>query len=887
MKRFAFTATALFFLTIGTSARGAGNAARYFDALDAMGDERFGDAISAIDDAIAANNQIGIYYTDRAVALTAMERGPEAEDALHRAAALFQEDDDSRVWTYAWVLMFKRVALPATTPGPPFLITLYAEKLLTAAARYGSAQNAADKAKYLTLIRHFAAEFGDDQFTNAGAAALLARVAHLDEMQRYGLCISLVEKVRELGKQPIDAALSGHSAHSRFALGDIGGARAEFTAALREDPTNAAFFIGRARCEINMGSLSAAQADIGCAKASDAEQTAKQEPELNRLFAAALMNSGDISALLAGKLTDAVAAGKNDDELTAIAERLQRARLAERFLPDEQFAREYCRLRLAAEQDPGNDDKKLDLTAFLIRPTILRKVNIGGTTTTAAVPCGQRYLNAAGPILAAVLRANSKNARAQEQAALLLAMRGRITEMVDSLNNALALGALDLDLANLNLNYFTSVADRDSDKALNLRRVWTSKDQIGVGENAIPRIHTHAPSAADLAEADRLEQESKDLRVQAHNPLAQLINSTQNGSDPGTKAVNALAWARHWEWIGENQKAVGAAVAAAEAEPTNLAALDYLIYLCPKVGVPELGLKYQDQKDSLSNPCPNAALRTFRADSKSGNDVAAQTDLDQAGSADPSSVAVQFARLDFAVHRHRVDDVAAESRLVVAMESGRMRMSGRNFDPAASVTVSLDDARVSILACLIAGSAFEQAADDGQATAQYGRGLSIAGCVPVAEIANPASSKASPLSSEPDLGPETRAVALLGPIYDAHRRCACRLLMRNAPVAALPHCLAMLRLRESPDTDQTAEQLGYLLYQKLGWAALPGPLPARWESDFSNWDQHPPQISASALLNEGIAPNSQNQSDGPQSQTAPPAGSVIQRPDGSRYRLAQ
>jgi hypothetical protein len=864
----------------GSAARGAGNAARYFDGLEAMSDSRFADAVSAIDDAIAANDQIGIYYVDRAVALMALERGPEAGEALHKAAQLNQQDEDSRVWSYAWVLMFNLFTPPPATHGPPFLLTPYADGLLTAAAGYQSARTAAERERCLAFIRQQAAEFGGNQFTNTGAAALLARVASLDEARRYTQCIALVEKARSLSQQPIDGALIGHDAHSRLGLGDFGAARAEYTAALRQYPTDAGLLIERTRCEIAMGSLSDAEADIDCAKLADPDGVAKQGREVDGLMAAARGTpGGGTSASLGAALADAAAAGKSDDALATIAEPLWRARLAERFKPEEQFTREYCRLRRALDLDPGNNDKKLDLASFLLRPTVLRKVTVEGATEIAPVPCGGRELNPAGHLLAEVLRADPKNLRALEQSALLLAMRGRISDMTTVMNDALAGGALDLDLAELNLNYYTSVANQDSDKAVKLRTFYTSSNQEKIGGQTYLRTRTHTPSKQDLADAEALEQESKDLRVRAHDPLAKLINSTQDSSDPAVKAVNAVAWAHHWEWIGENKKAVGAAVAGVEAQPYNLKALDYLIELCPKVGVPELGQKYRDQKDSLANPSPNARLRAFQADLKSGHDDAAAADLEQARAIDPSSTAVRLAALDLAVHRHRLDDIAIAAKLIAAMEEGRMRMSGRTLNPDAAGHISFADARISITACLIAGKATEDAGRDREAVAEYERGLWIARRVPAAEVFAPGSSRAPPLSSQPELGPEDRADDLHGAMYDAHRRCAARLLAGNDAASALPHCLAMLRLTQTPDADKAAEQIGYRIYQKLGWPALGGPLPVRWQADFANWDRHPEQIGASAT----DLPQAQG-ANGPPNQAgnAEPPHTVIQRPDGSR-----
>jgi hypothetical protein len=631
-----------------------------------------------------------------------------------------------------------------------------------------------------------------------------------------------------------------------------------------------------------MGSLLAAQADIDCAKLIDPAYVAGQEPELQSLLSAArAKHNADSATALADEWIAAAASSKTDDELTAIAEPLQRIRLAKRFIPQEQFTREYCRLFHIANDDPASTDKMLDLTGFLVRPTISSEVAIDGKTVAASIPCGQPDLDTASHLLAAVLRAHPTNLRALEQSALLLSLQGNTDAMISVVNAALNAGSLDPDLVRLNLNYCTSLADQDLDKSRQLRTAWTSSSPGVVNGKSITHIHTHTPTADDLNEADRLEQESKTLRVQAHNPLARLINSTQNKSDPITKATNAIAWAEHWEWLGENQKAVGAAVAAVEAQPTNLAALDYLIELCPKVGLPELGLKYQDQKEALSNPCPNALLRAFRADMKNNNDPAARADLDHAEANDPFSVAVQMARLDFAVHRQDAGDIVARSRLIVAMEAARLRIGGRSFDPDSSSTLSVDDIRISTLACLIAGAALEQTGQEPQALTEYDHGLTIAQRAPFTQIADPASIKAPPLCSQPNLGPEDRAVSLQRAIYDAHRHCACRLLMRDDPAAALPHCVAMLRLTRAPEADGIAERIGYLIYQKLSWPALPQPLPACWQSDFSQLDKAPIQFTASSLLNQETAPNPRHAPAGN------PPSNIRRAPDGSRYRLAQ
>jgi hypothetical protein len=255
--------------------------------------------------------------------------------------------------------------------------------------------------------------------------------------------------------------------------------------------------------------------------------------------------------------------------------------------------------------------------------------------------------------------------------------------------------------------------------------------------------------------------------------------------------------------------------------------------------VPELGQKYQDRKDSLANRSADAALRVFQMDLKKGNDAAAQGDLERAQTIDPSSTALQFGRLDLAVHRHRANDIAVQARLIDAMEEGRLRMNGRTLDPHAPGRISLDDARTAVIAHLIAGKVLDDGGEDGPALQEYERASSIAQRVGVVEIAAPAKYKQVPLSSQPDLGPESRNVELRPLLCEAHRRCAEKFLARNNEAAALPHCQAMLRLHGGSNPDPVTEKIGYRIYRKLGWPSLGGLVPANWQSDFLAWDRRP------------------------------------------------
>lgn len=259
---------------------------------------------------------------------------------------------------------------------------------------------------------------------------------------------------------------------------------------------------------------------------------------------------------------------------------------------DAVFRQMEDRLRAQVQARPDNAGALVELAAFYLRPVAIREVAaadgrvrpcpaplrdeviVGGSKDVYAVPWVFRGdAAAAQPLLAKALQLEPGNGRAHREMAIVYRMRQDVVRMQQHVLPALKADPTDLDMARLYLDFHTVQARILNDRAAALRRTTVREEQRG---NTRYRVTTH-PSAADLAEARRLDEQAQQHRREAFKPLRQVMMQTKR--DPAQRSRYDLANAIYYHWIGELGTAAGAAKAALEADPTNLDALDYMIDL--------------------------------------------------------------------------------------------------------------------------------------------------------------------------------------------------------------------------------------------------------------------------------------------------------------------
>jgi tetratricopeptide (TPR) repeat protein len=793
---------------------------RFFEGIDQLANGKFDAAADLFDKAIAGNPQVAAYHLDRGIAMMALDRGDQATQSLARAVQLDPKNADVRVWAHARLLMFD----PTTQGGsPPYGITPYATKLINAAMAYGTPHRPEERVSAKAAIVQIAKDFGWRQAGQAGADVSLKRIVAMYQAQEYRQCLAFIDRLRAQG--PLTPAILGYSAHCRVGLKDYQGARGEYTLALKAFPVTAGWLIGRAKCEIAMGSLRDADADFALSALIDPKLTAKFTADSQKeLDEARSKIPKESPAELLALLKQSVAANKpNDEEPLKLAEKLMRLRYAARNEDPEEYTREYARLQIAVNGDPQNVDKLVAFAKFLIVPTVTRKVAIAGTDATAAIPCGTADNARAKVMLGAAAKIAPENPGVVLQEVLYFHAVNDFKDMIACVNHAVEAGQANLDICVLHLEYYTELADQQTNEAIRLRTPTYTSSQHREGNKIVTTTVEHDPTPADLARADQLDALSTQLRIRAHKPLEAFIARLQNAADPASKAQYQLALAHDFRWRGKYEQAIQAAQGALASAPYDLDTLNFLIDLTPQMGHKDLGNGYQDFLNNIINPSAGRTLDKVWPLLRQNQGAAALEVVERAEKMEPSSVQAQGCRFAIAEQLGNLSDMNTAARLVVLMEEARLRLGGRTLLAKATTPLSAADAGLSVYVRVHLAQALEHAGKVNEAITMYrGAGATVSR-VPAAEwpfaLANTRLT-----TDERDRGTTLAALAQI-----AWRRCAYAALSQKQYDQAANDCAELAR---SGDIGQDAYNIGLQIFRAVGWKSLAGRVPDNWQMMF-------------------------------------------------------
>lgn len=264
------------------------------------------------------------------------------------------------------------------------------------------------------------------------------------------------------------------------------------------------------------------------------------------------------------------------------------------------------------QRQPNAAALLIELADFYLNPVVRRRVAAadgrlrlcpaplrdetvaGGIKDIWAVPWVFRGdPDQARPLLNRALALSPGDPGAVRLSAMYYRMKGDVVRMQPYVEEALRNNPTDLDMARLYLDFHTVQARMLNDQAAALRKVQRRIEDRS--NNRRVEILTY-PSDADLARAAALDTQAQDHRRKAVEPLRNLVVTLKGNRD--RKATHDLANAIYYHWIGQLDTAGGAAKAALEADPTDLAALDYLIELTRGTHSPELYRQYKAIRDS-------------------------------------------------------------------------------------------------------------------------------------------------------------------------------------------------------------------------------------------------------------------------------------------------
>lgn len=802
------------------SARADDATDRFYEGIDQLATGKFDAAAESFDKAIAANPQIAAYHLDRGIAMLLLDKGDEAAQSLARATQIDPKNPDIKVWSHVRLLMFD----PTTLGGaPPYGATLYAKKLIFAAMNYGTPHRPEERTTATTTIQQIAQDFGWSQAGTAGVEASLKRVTAMYQAKQYRQCLAFIDRLRAQG--PLNPSILGYSAHCRLGINDYQGARSEYTQALLSHPLSSGWLLGRARCEITMGSLRDAEADFAAAAAFDPKQTASFVADSQKAMDEAKSKIPTQSpAELLASLKQAIATIKpNDETPMTIAEQLMRSRYARRNEDLEEYNREYVRLQTAVNADPQNVSKMVALAKFLLVPTVTRKVAIAGVDATAAIPCGNADNPRAKQVLGAAAKIAPEDPAVVQQEILYFHAVNDFTDMIACVNHAIEAGNLDLDTVVLHLQYYTELADQQANEAIRLRTPTYTSSQHQEGNRIVTTTVRHDPTPADLARADELDKLSTQLRIRAHGPIQNFLNKLQNAADAPSKAQYQLALAHEYQWRGKYELALQAAQGALAASPYDLDTLNFLIDLAPKIGQKELGNHYQDFLNNIINPSAGRTLDKVWPLLRQNQGQAAMEIVDAAEKIDPCSVEAAACRFAIAEQLGNLADMGAAAKLVVYMEEARLRLGGRTLVAKATSPLSAKDAGLSVYVRVHLAEKLEQAGRTAEAMNMYrGAGETVSRVSPREWGQTLLSTALTP--NERDEGTTLSALAQI-----AWRQCAYNDLAGKQYDQAANDCAELVRCG---DIGQGTYDIGLQIYRAAGWKPLAGRVPDNWQMMF-------------------------------------------------------
>ena len=796
----------------------------FVGGLDLLTNEKWSDAAASFRKAVEADDENAIYYLHMGVALTMSGDSPGAKAAFSRAGKLEPRNGDVLVWSYARLQMYESTAFGGS---PPYKSAPYGRKLCDNAIAYGSPRGGEAKEKAWRVIVDIAKQFAWAQLGKGGAVAVTGdRVEELYKAGKYQDCLDLLNKLRAAG--PIDWRMTGFSAHCKLALGDVAGAREEYTAALRIAPLSAGYLIGRARTEIAMGALRDADADFALSRQIDPDLTDRFIKDAEKLLAAARARQTDATpAKLWADLKAAAVSDTSPDQLVPIADQLNRARGGLRYVRDEEYTREQTRLQIVINQSPGQSQPFVDMATFLLNPTVKRKVSLPNVDATARIPCGQSNTARAETYLTEALKIDPKHTGAMEQTALLYLTNGKFNDMIAWVQKALDAGVNTVDLSKMYLDYYTMLANNLASEAAALRSPTITHEDRHEGNQIVTYQITTPPTAWALARAAQLDRQANEYRSKSCLPMQALARQLKDSSAPIDQINYLLANAHYYFWLGKYDDAIASAQKALAIDPYDLETLSYLVDTCPKVGMKDLATQYQDQLNNMANPSSGRTLDKIWPQLKQTRFKGAKELLAKAEEIDPGSPHIACANFAIAQEQQKLDDAVLASRILLAMEHARVAGTGRSLSDKAKEPLIGTDAIVcvyvhtSLSNMLNDAGRFDEVLDHSSRAIRLGVRVPKGGYkVAIPETIKPENAR--------DIGSD------LGSLFaTANRMAAFKLIAKGDYKQAANHVVVLANL-EPPDRQAT--QIGYDIYKSEGFGPLQGKVPDGWKMMFEQWD---------------------------------------------------
>jgi len=803
-------------------ARAAKGIEPYVEGLQALAAHRYSDAVDAFKKALDAWDEEADYHIGIAAAYMMKGDDHNVEPHLERAAKLNPRHRILPLFRYAYIVMYD----PHNTNryAPYDLKEPYARPMLDALNSYSGAvagNRSAEAAHYRKQIGAAVADYAWQQLADPRYIEAQRQVVRsLYSQRKYADCLALITRL--LAGNPNDTHLIGMSANCRLGVGDVMGARAQYTQALFANPTDKHLLLGRAIAAGRMGALPTAREDFAIAVMIDAKASEPYRKEVEGLITS-------VQAKLTGespdKLLARVKAASSNRE--AVAEQLLRADAATRLVGDEAFTEKLARLQHAFDRNPRSMENALALATFCIQPTVTRQPRLTSRKAELRVRVGKSDLTRAQRAVQAGLKIDANHVELLTQQGLLLTAQRNANGMIKVVEKALKLGGLNLDLVKMYFDYYQSLASQLEAEARALLQPRVHYEDRPDGRY---RVTTY-PSAADKARAAALEARANEYRKQSFGPLNSLRKKAR-----GT-TWGYLADAEFHRGVGEYPQAIAAAETALKIDPYHLEAHEFIIDLCPKIGQMDRALEQQDLLDNYAEPSARIALRLVWDFIEQTRYSSALQAIDTGERKDPASPRVAAYRAVTLGAARQANEADAAFETAVAIETARLSLGG--IDPGGDQKAPLRAEDVGrLLALQVAWTRMTSRGNAADALGSQTKVLGMAYRVPQQQWDDELVSGSLPTVFDRKKDGRRKGIRIRELVIDGHVAASRLLSALKRYDEAARHIVAGAAAHGKMEVKAEYKNSGYPIYRKLGQAQASRVFPAEWVQYYAMLERH-------------------------------------------------
>jgi len=678
-------------------------AGAYLDGLDALAAGKYAEAVKAFGKAIAADEENAACYQARGVARALAENFPGALADFQRAQRLGDAGSwETKAWTSVANKMNGNIEAGFSPGMAPRAEVEYAITLLEMSQTYWSSRTNGryyDKSqrKMVEARTPFTGDFPraaafyvehHRAVTGGSAKVALGRVQAQIGAGEY---LDALQTLWPLLKaNPGDVDLLSAGAQAMLGLGDVAGARTQYTDVLTRRESAAAY-VGRARAAARMGDAGRVAKDLTEAARLDPRAAATAQKHIDSVLAAnrARPNPQALWTQLETEVRSGEPAATWFDTALAVVH----ATAAVRIRYDERYQDRLAALETALRAKPTDPDRQIALARYLRDESDVLEEQVGPraapTPYRAQSPEDlKRDLDRADQLVDTVLQSHPKHVGALALKAHMMILAGRYDEAEAVVRQALAIKGDDPDLLEAMAGLLRIQAARRITEAGNLRSIksWSVTDFDM--DPPIEYTYWRLPTQEELSQAAVLEQRAMQLSKLAEERLAKAAASA------GATPIGYYYQATLYRARGDDAAAKVAMTQAVTMKPDFEQAWRELSAICTHLRDSEGAMTARAKAYNLAQTTVAAELKALwykipHTQYKSGREAIAEGL--KRDPADPR-LAAYLAVIDEATEKP--DDALVHYRMAEALSDAVLALHGTRFAPPAknALPPSVEDA---------------------------------------------------------------------------------------------------------------------------------------------------------------------------------------------------